>query len=115
MFNLLFKSGSSFLVEKYLHQLAIDLKVSYDAIYNDYNIYFKQGSGQKNVEVLEETPNIIASGDCGDTVTWELTELNGNYTLTLSGTGETSNYGKNKYGIVLQRCDGIPLENICCE
>lgn len=58
VFNLLFKSGSSLLVEKYLHQLAIDLKVSYDAIYNDYNIYFKQGSGQKNVEVLEETPKI---------------------------------------------------------
>ena len=58
VFNLLFKSGSALLVEKYLHQLAIDLKVSYDAIYNDYNIYFKQGSGQKNVEVLEETPKI---------------------------------------------------------
>ena len=58
VFNLLFKSGSSILVEKYLQQLAIDLKVSYDAIYNDYNIYFKQGSGQKNVEVLEETPKI---------------------------------------------------------
>ena len=58
VFNLLYKSGSSLLVEKYLHQLAIDLKVSYDAIYNDYNIYFKQGSGQKNVEVLEETPKI---------------------------------------------------------
>ena len=58
IFSFLFKSGSASLVEKYLRQLAIDLKVSYDAIYNDYNIYSKQTTGQKNVEVLEEKNKI---------------------------------------------------------
>ena len=58
VFELLHNSGSSLLVEKYLHQLAIDLKVSYDAIYNDYNIYFKQTVGQKNVEVLDDSTKI---------------------------------------------------------
>ena len=58
VFELLHNSGSSLLIEKYLHQLAIDLKVSYDAIYNDYNIYFKQTVGQKNVEVLDDSTKI---------------------------------------------------------
>ena len=58
IFSFLFKSNSSSLIEKYLRQLASDLKVSYDAIYNDYNIYSKQTSGQKNVEVLEQSNNI---------------------------------------------------------
>lgn len=58
VFNILFTSASTALIEKYLRQLAIDLKVSYDAIYNDYNIYSKQTSGQKNVEVIEESNKI---------------------------------------------------------
>ena len=58
IFNFLFKSGSASLIEKYLRQLATDLKVSYDSIYNDYNIYSKQTTGQKIVEVLDETKNI---------------------------------------------------------
>lgn len=59
IFNFLFKSGSAALIEKYLRQLALDLKVSYDAIYNDYNIYSKQGSVQKNVEELDENNKIL--------------------------------------------------------
>lgn len=59
VFDLLLKTGSKSLVEKYLRQLAQDLKVSYDAIYNDYNIYSKQTPGQKNVEVLPEEDNIL--------------------------------------------------------
>ena len=58
VFDLLLKTGSKSLIEKYLRQLAVDLKVSYDAIYNDYNIYSKQLPGQKNVEVLPEEDNI---------------------------------------------------------
>ena len=58
VFSFLFKAGSASLVEKYLKQLALDLKVSYDAIYNDYNIYSKQLTGGKPVEVLEEQVNI---------------------------------------------------------
>ena len=59
VFSFLFKSGSTSLIEKYLKQLAVDLKVSYDAIYNDYNIYSKQLTGGKPVEVLDEPKNII--------------------------------------------------------
>ena len=55
VFNFLFKSGSGILVEKYLKQLAADLKVSYDAIYNDYNIYSK-GVGRGNV--VESSPEV---------------------------------------------------------
>ena len=58
VFGFLFKTGSASLIEKYLRQLAVDLKVSYDAIYNDYNIYSKQLAGGKPVEVLEENANI---------------------------------------------------------
>lgn len=59
VFNILYASASTSLIEKYLRKLADDLKVSYDAIYNDYNIYSKQTSGQKNVEVLVQSDNIL--------------------------------------------------------
>ena len=58
IFSFLFKSGSASLIEKYLKQLALDLKVSYDAIYNDYNIYCKQTTVVKPVEVSTETNKI---------------------------------------------------------
>jgi DNA primase len=58
VFGFLFKTGSAALIEKYLKQLAVDLKVSYDAIYNDYNIYSKQLAGGNPVEVLDESKNI---------------------------------------------------------
>lgn len=58
IFSFLFKSNSASLVEKYLRELAKDLKVSYDAIYNDYNIYSKQIGKGNVVEVLDETKNI---------------------------------------------------------
>ena len=59
VFSFLSKTNSTALIEKYLHQLAIDLKVSYDAIYNDYNIYCRGGSIGKPVENFEEDKNII--------------------------------------------------------
>ena len=58
VFSFLFKTGSAALIERYLKQLAVDLKVSYDAIYNDYNIYSKQLTGGKPVEVLDESEEI---------------------------------------------------------
>ena len=97
VFNLLFKSGSSILVEKYLQQLAIDLKVSYDAIYNDYNIYFKQGSGQKNVEVLEETPKISKEMKAHEKWFIYFIAYNKNYLDYFKNEiGEISNYIENE-------------------
>ena len=58
VFSFLFKTGSASLIERYLKQLAVDLKVSYDAIYNDYNLYSKQLTGVNPVEVLDESKNI---------------------------------------------------------
>ena len=58
VFSFLFKSGSLALVEKYLKQLANDLKVSYDAIYNDYNIYSKGIGGVNTVETLPEVEKV---------------------------------------------------------
>lgn len=40
--------------------------------------------------LLDETNDIVDSGTCGDNVTWSFSS---DGTLTLSGTGETSNYG----------------------
>ena len=54
----MFKTNSTTLIEKYLRQLAVDLKVSYDAIYNDYNIYSKGLSGVNVVEVSHDDENI---------------------------------------------------------
>ena len=56
IFAFLKTSNSSALVEKYLKQLSIDLKVSYDSIYNDYNIYSK---GSSIANIVEKSPNEI--------------------------------------------------------
>lgn len=57
VFGFLKQTNSSSLVEKYLTQLAIDLKVSYDAIYNDYNIYSKGEVRSNNVVKNESEIN----------------------------------------------------------
>lgn len=59
VFNFLMRTKSSSLVEKYLRKLSIDLKVSYDAIFNDYNIYSKGSSGVKVVETPSDEKNIL--------------------------------------------------------
>ena len=59
IFTFLKDANSSALVEKYLKQLAIDLKVSYDAIFNDYNLYSKGTYGQNNVEINTDDINIL--------------------------------------------------------
>lgn len=57
IFKFLLEANSSALIEKYLKQLSIDLKVSYDAIFNDYNLYSKGSYGQKDVEISEQDEN----------------------------------------------------------
>ena len=36
---------------------------------------------------------IVDSGTCGDNLTWEITGDEGDYTLTITGTGEMYNFG----------------------
>lgn len=57
IFTFLQESNSSSIIEKYLKQLAIDLKVSYDAIFNDYNLYSKGSYRQKDVEISQQEEN----------------------------------------------------------
>ena len=59
------------------------------------NIYLGVSSGVETVEVSFEVPKIstLASGTCGDLVTWELLE---DGTLILAGEGGTYNYSSAK-------------------
>ena len=40
---------------------------------------------------------VIDNGSCGTSLTWELTELNGDTTLTISGSGAMQNYGWHEF------------------
>lgn len=53
VFDFLKTLKSTTLVEKYLNRLSIDLKISYEAIFNDYNLYSTKGSRSN---VVETTP-----------------------------------------------------------
>lgn len=57
VFNALSETQSYALIEKYLKRLSNDLKVSYDAIYSDYNLYSTHRSIPKDVEIIPEEKN----------------------------------------------------------
>ncbi|MDR1878303.1 MAG: hypothetical protein LBQ64_01915 [Bacteroidales bacterium] len=42
--------------------------------------------------MTNNSDNMIASGSCGENLEWVLTGENGNYTLTVSGTGNMNDY-----------------------
>ena len=58
IFTFLKAAKSTTLVEKYLKKLSVDLKISYEAIFNDYNLYSTRNVKPKNVEIKDEETNI---------------------------------------------------------
>lgn len=54
VFKFLSLIRSTSLIEKYLRRLSEKLKVSYEAIFNDYNLYSKSSVGIKNVEFKDD-------------------------------------------------------------
>lgn len=64
VFTFLRTLKSTTLVEKYLNRLSNDLKISYEAIFNDYNLYSTRGHQSYPVEMPEDdikiSKNILA-------------------------------------------------------
>ena len=62
-------------------------------------IGLRSASGAMYIDEIQiEWEPIVASGTCGaygDNLTWELTGTQGNYTLTISGTGDMAGYNDN--------------------
>ncbi|MDO5137435.1 MAG: leucine-rich repeat protein [Oscillospiraceae bacterium] len=65
---------------------------------------YNQATKQITVTVTKETQPIIASGTCGDNLTWTLDDSG---TLTISGTGEMENYSKIKKGTYSGFTEGV--------
>ncbi len=55
--------------------------------------YAKEFAEDNNIKYVERTPVEVASGTCGEALTWVLTSDN---VLTISGTGAMSNYAASK-------------------